>query len=167
MKNLRDVAPEKNLGLLLARVSRLVGREWRMKLEGIGLYHAQGMILFTLWREDGIAQNGLAQALHIAPPTVSSTLKRMERDGWIERHRDGEDQRIVRVYLTEKSKQLHEEAHGSFEDMHQELTALLTEEERKVLSQSLLKVYHYLFEKTGAGTEAHCTLSSSSTSTKK
>ncbi len=167
MKNQASTPQEKNLGLLLARVSRLVGRERRMKLERIGLHHAQGMILFNLWREDGIAQSELAQSLHIAPPTVSSTLKRMERDGWVERHRDEDDQRIVRVFLTENSKQLRKEAHASFQAMHQELTALLTEEEREVLSQSLYKVYHYLVEKTGAGAEAHCTFSSPSPSTKK
>ena len=55
------------LGHLLANVSRLVGRRMRARFEDIGLHHAQGMILYHLWRQDGTAQNVLARALHIRP----------------------------------------------------------------------------------------------------
>jgi DNA-binding MarR family transcriptional regulator len=132
------------LGHLLAKVSRFVGGRMRMKLDGIGLRHAQGMILFHLWRQDGIAQNVLAQALHITPPTATNTLQRMERDGWIERRRDAADQRIVRVYLTEKAGALHEEARTLFQELDRELTSVLTDKERGILRESLLKIHHYL-----------------------
>ena len=58
MDSERD-AHQSTLGHLLANVSRLVGTRMRMKLEEIGLHHAQGMILFHLWREDGIAQSSI------------------------------------------------------------------------------------------------------------
>ena len=134
------------LGHLLAKVSRFVGGRMRMKLDGIGLRHAQGMILFHLWRQDGIAQNVLAQALHITPPTATNTLQRMERDGWIERRRDATDQRVVRVYLTAKASALREEVRASFRDLDQELTSMLTEKECGILMGSLLKVRHLLSE---------------------
>ncbi|MEJ2155810.1 MAG: MarR family transcriptional regulator [Desulfobacteraceae bacterium] len=132
------------LGHLLANVSRLVGSRMRMKLEEIGLHHAQGMILFHLWREDGIPQNALAQCLHITPPTATNTLQRMERDGWIQRRRDSGDQRVVRVYLTEKAAALRKEAGESFRELDRELTAQLSAEERKILMASLSKVREYL-----------------------
>ena len=137
-------AHKPSLGHLLARVSRLVGGRMRMKLEEIGLPHAQGMILFLLWRKDGTAQNVLARSLHITPPTATSTLQRMERDGWIERHRDAGDQRIVRVYLTEKAIALRAEARTLFRKMDEELTSALNEEERRILTSSLLKVQQHL-----------------------
>jgi DNA-binding MarR family transcriptional regulator len=137
--------PQKpTLGHLLAKVSRLVGGRMRMRLEEIGLHHAQGMILFHLWREDGMAQNVLAQALHITPPTATNTLQRMERDGWIRRRRDSADQRVVRVFLTEKARALREEARCSFRELDRELTAMLSKNERKILMASLLKVHHHL-----------------------
>lgn len=132
------------LGHLLAKVSRFVGGRMRIKLEGIGLHHAQGMILFHLWRQDGIAQNVLAHALHITPPTATNTLQRMERDGWIERRRDATDQRIVRVYLTEKARALHAEARTSFQELDRELTSVLNDKERDMLRESLLKIHHHL-----------------------
>lgn len=146
-KNIHKDPQTMNLGFLLASVCRLVGGQRRMKLESIGLHHAQGMVLFRLWRSDGMSQRSLASDMHIAPPTISSTLKRMERDGWIERRRDEQDQRIVRVYLTDKSKQLHNDAHASFEEMDRELVTILSEDERLILKKSLVKVYRHMLDK--------------------
>lgn len=140
-----DYQEEATLGQLLGRVCRLVGRSRRMKLESIGLHHAQGMILAQLWHNhDGLSQRALAQALHIAPPTASNTLQRMERDGWIERRRDQDDQRVVRVYLTDKARSLHQEARASFRELDQEMGSVLTAGEQKIFRESLLKVYRYL-----------------------
>ena len=132
------------LGHLLAKVSRLVGGRMRMKLEGIGLHHAQGMILSHLWRKDGHSPEHLARALHITPPTATNTLQRMERGGWIERRRDATDQRVVRVYLTGKADALRVEALAIFRELDRELTAVLTDSERSILMASLLKVHHHL-----------------------
>ena len=144
MKNSQQNPQKMTLGHLLANVSRLVGGRMRMRLQEFGLYHAQGMILFHLWREDGVAQNVLAQALNITPPTATNTLQRMERNGWVRRRRDKTDQRIVRVYLTEKAGALHEEVRNTFRALDQELTAVLSENERNILVASLLKVRHHL-----------------------
>jgi MarR family transcriptional regulator, organic hydroperoxide resistance regulator len=144
------------IGHLLAHVCRLVGSRRRMKLESIGLHHAQGMVLFRLWQEDGIPQRVLAQALHITPPTASSTLQRMERDGWIQRRRDESDQRIVRVHLTEAARRLREDARASFIELDKEMTSLLTDHEHETLRQSLLKVHRYLVQTESADTDRSC-----------
>jgi DNA-binding MarR family transcriptional regulator len=139
---------------LLAKVSRLVGGRMRTKLGDMGLHHAQGMILFHLWRQDGIAQNVLAQALHITPPSATNTLQRMERDGWIERRRDADDQRVVRVFLTEKAKVLRTEARTTFQQLDRELTAVLTENECHMLMEVLQKVHRHLARASGNAASA-------------
>jgi MarR family transcriptional regulator, organic hydroperoxide resistance regulator len=136
------------LGQLLAQVCRLAGKRRRLRLEKIGLHHAQGMVLFHLWHEDGASQRDLAAALQITPPTASNTLQRMERDGWIERRRDNEDQRIVRVYLTEKARDLHQEARESLRDFDREMGSALSAAEQAALRKSLLKVRTYLEQVT-------------------
>lgn len=132
------------LGHLLAGVSRLVGARVRENLEEIGLPHAHGMILFHLWHQDGMAQNALARVLHITPPTATSTLQRMERDGWIERLRDESDQRIVRVYLTKKAGLVRARARNVFKELDRELASVMTDTERQTLVDSLLKVQSHL-----------------------
>ena len=144
------------LGHLLAKVSRLVGGRLRTKLDEIGLPHAQGMILFHLWQKDGIAQNVLSRALHITPPTATSTLQRMERDGWIRRCRDAADQRVVLVHLTEKACALRREARSIFMTLDTELTSVLTDKERTILMASLLKVQHYLSHTGPCPVERQC-----------
>ena len=132
------------LGHLLAQVCRLAGKRRQLRLERIGLHHAQGMVLFRLWHEDGMSQRDLAAALQITPPTASNTLQRMERDGWVERRRDGADQRIVRVYLTEKARDLHADARASLREFDREMGSALNEAEQAALRKSLLKVRRYL-----------------------
>ena len=144
------------LGQLLAQVCRLFGSRRRMKLENIGLRHAQGLILFQLWQEDGISQTVLARALHIRPPTATNTLKRMERDGWIIRRRGDSDQRVVRVFLTEKARRLRREARASFRDLDGEMTSLLTEQEYETLREALLKVQRYLAKLAAADAGRFC-----------
>ena len=141
---------ELTLGQLLSRVCRLTGDRLRVKMEEIGLHKGQGFILFHLWHHDGIAQNAIAKALHVSPATVTNTLKRMERDGWITRERDPEDQRIVRVRLTEKARALREEARNVFRKLDREMTSVLTKDERRILQELLVKLHEHLVP------EGHC-----------
>lgn len=156
MVDTKDDARKPTLGHLLAQVCRLVGSRRRMKLESIGLHHAQGLILFQLWQEDGISQSVLAKALHITPPTATNTLKRMERDGWVKRRREESDQRIVRVYLTEKSRRLRQEARASFRELDGEMASMLTKQECEALREALLKVHRYLAKISAAGADRFC-----------
>jgi DNA-binding MarR family transcriptional regulator len=135
---------ELTLGQLLLQVCRLTGDRLRVKMEEIGLHKGQGVILFHLWHHDGIAQNVIAHALHVSPATVTNTLKRMERDGWITRERDADDQRVVRVHLTEKARALHEEVRASFRDLEKEVTSVLTKGERETLRELLVKLHEHL-----------------------
>ncbi len=144
MTSLFDINEQTGVGQLLANVCRLVGHRRREKLKSIGLHHAQGLLLARLWQNDGMAQNILAESLKITPATATNTLKRMERDGWIERRRDAADQRVVRVYLTLKARQLQNEILTSFVELDQEMASALSAEEQKTLKSSLFKVYLYL-----------------------
>jgi len=144
MKEGKHDPQQLSLGQLLSRVCRLTGDRVRVKMEEIGLHKGQGFILFHLWHHDGIAQNVIAHAMHLSPATVTNTLQRMERDGWITRERDAEDQRIVRVRLTEKARALHDEVQASFRDLEKDVTSVLTKEERETLHELLVKLHEHL-----------------------
>ena len=132
------------LGQLLAKVSRLVGGRMRSKMRELGLHRAQGFILSQLWHLNGTPQNELAQSLNITPATITKTLQRMERDGWIERRRDELDQRIVRVFLADKARLVHDGLHQVFRHLDEEMTAALSDEERETLRGLLFKVNSHL-----------------------
>ena len=132
---------ELTVGQLLAQVCRMTGHHLRTHMEKIGLHRGQGFALFHLWHHDGVPQCELAQAMHVSPASVTNMLQRMERDGWIARERDEEDQRLVRVYLSDKAKAMRKEARKAFREMEEELNAVYTEAERATLRRLLLKLH--------------------------
>jgi DNA-binding MarR family transcriptional regulator len=66
----------------------------------------QALCLRFLSTNDGITQRDLAEALHLARPTVSKMLQAMEKTGAIERRPDERDQRLTRVHLTAAGREL-------------------------------------------------------------
>jgi DNA-binding MarR family transcriptional regulator len=134
-------AKELTVGQLLAQVCRMSGHRLRTHMERIGLHRGQGFALIHLWHHDGIPQHELAQAMHISPASVTNMLQRMERDGWIARERDREDQRVVRVHLTDRAKDLRAEAQTVFHEMEAELSSVYTDEEKATLRRLLMKLH--------------------------
>ena len=143
------------LGQLMGQVCRLSGDRMRVVMERIGLHRGQGLVLLHLWHRDGMAQQEIARAKHVSPASVTNMLKRMERDGWIERRRDPQDERVMRVYLTEKAQAVREEAHASFHQIDDEIAGALTEDERTEFRRLLLKVFGQLAPASGRGFRMH------------
>jgi len=123
----------------------------RVKMEGIGIHKAQGFALFYLAHRDGVPQTEIARTFHLSPASVTNMLQRMERDGWVERRPDPDDQRVSRVYLTKRARALREEAEGAFHELEGEITSTLTPAEQTELHDLLLKVHARLLEHVPAG----------------
>lgn len=62
------------------------------------------LIMISLARKDGVTQLGLVRDTHLKAPTVSVTLQRLEKEGYIERKPDSYDLRAIRVCLTERGR---------------------------------------------------------------
>lgn len=92
--------PTRDLGFLIAEVSRLLRRQFDHRIQSLGLTQAQWRALAHLSREQGINQAGLAERLEIRPMTLVRQLDRLEAAGWVERRRDPADRRAIRLYLT-------------------------------------------------------------------
>ena len=146
---------EMTLGQLMGQVCRLSGARMRIKMEKIGLHRGQGFVLLHLWHRDGMAQQEIARAKHVSSATITNTIKRMERDGWVERRRDPQDDRVMRVYLTQKAQALRDEAHISFREIDDEIAGALTEDERVEFRRLLLKVYDQLVPSSRRGSRMH------------
>jgi MarR family transcriptional regulator, organic hydroperoxide resistance regulator len=142
-----DGLEDRTIGQLLAQIFRLGENRMRVKMGEIGLHRAQGFALHYLLHHDGITQTQLARAVHITPATATSMLQRMERDGWIERRNDPADQRLSRVFVTEKAKRFHDEAMASLREVEADLECTLTDAERRELRRLLVKLHTGLVAK--------------------
>lgn len=70
----------------------------------VGLYAGQPMILDFLKRNGGSAQKDIAADLHVSPASITVSLKRMEKNGFVSKAADGEDMRRNIIQLTEKGR---------------------------------------------------------------
>lgn len=71
----------------------------------MGIHPGQMPVLGLLEEKDGISQSTVCKRLGIKPSTVTVSLKRLEKMEMVRRVPDQKDQRVVRVYLTEKARQ--------------------------------------------------------------
>src|SRR5271169_5136944 len=74
-------------------------------MDRIGMYRAQAALLCRLFVNNGMTQSEIADQLAVQGATVTNILQRMEEAGLVTRQRDADDNRLVRVYLTEAGRQ--------------------------------------------------------------
>ena len=113
-------------------------------MEESGLHCGQGFALRQLWHKDGIPQSQLAHGLHVAPATVTISLQRMEGIGLIERRQDPHDQRVSRVYLTDKGRLLRSQVEGNVRKLEEQALAGFTDQELILLRRFLLQIRNNL-----------------------
>lgn len=81
----------------------------------------------------------LGKQLHMAKSNMSTLLKSMEKDGLLSRIRDVNDERITKVTLSEKGKQIVDEYnHTEFEDSFAKNMPSLEDQEIIILGLSKL-----------------------------
>lgn len=90
--------------------SRLITREYQPHLEKLGLTYPQYLVMMILWEEDHVPVNDIAKKLILNTNTITPLLKRLEQQKLLLRERSKEDERKVLVQLTEKGRQLQEQA---------------------------------------------------------
>lgn len=85
-------------------------RVYKPVLEQLGLTYPQYVTIICLWEEDRQTVKGLSEKLFLEPSTLTPMLKRLEAMGYVRRERDTEDERSVRVSLTDAGRALREKA---------------------------------------------------------
>ncbi|MGL4739485.1 MAG: MarR family winged helix-turn-helix transcriptional regulator [Sarcina sp.] len=112
----------------------------RKVIEDYGLYVGQPQFLFTLYKEEGLRQKDIAEKLEIQAPTVTVTVKRLEKSGFITKCIDEKNKRVSRLYLTEKGRQACEELKDVMRSVHDQIFSVLTEEEKDKFKELLIKI---------------------------
>jgi DNA-binding MarR family transcriptional regulator len=119
---------------------RLHRRFMARRLGETDLHPGQAACLGALAHSDGIAQRDLAEALHIAAPTLSRMLQSMEKNGLVARRDDEADQRLSRVYMTDAGRTVAREMRAAMADHIPVAVAALSGEERVELARLLDKL---------------------------
>jgi MarR family transcriptional regulator, organic hydroperoxide resistance regulator len=84
---------------------------WRMKHafeREVGLSTATWFLLNMLIEEDGISQGEVSHRFEVDPSRITRLAQRLQDEGLLRRERDPEDNRVVRLYVTEEGRLLVE-----------------------------------------------------------
>ncbi|HEX6593361.1 MAG TPA: MarR family transcriptional regulator [Bacillota bacterium] len=93
------------------QVNRQFSKLINEKLAPLGLYRSQWTVVYFLKHHGPSTQKEICKYLNVEAPTITRTVKRLEKSGWIERT-IGKDKREKRIQLTE-------EANGQFKQWQQ------------------------------------------------
>ena len=90
--------------------SRAITKAYRPALDTLGITYTQYVTLMVLWERDGLTLGELGERLRLDSGTLTPLLKRLERDGLVTRERDPNDERRLRVRLTQAGTDLRASA---------------------------------------------------------
>jgi len=87
-------------------------RVYKPLLDRFGITYPQYLALVALGSEDSQTVSELGEKLHLESNTLTPLIKRLEAAGLVNRTRDKQDERVVRLSLTAAGSKLAEEALG-------------------------------------------------------
>lgn len=137
------------VGYMLAQVCKLHRQHADSLLNQVELHVGQEMLLNQLWESGGMTQSQLAERMLLQPATVTNMLRRLEREGVVERRDDANDHRISRVYVTAKGEELKDAVSELWNRLEEQTFAGFTLEERILLRRLLQHAYQNLADWPG------------------
>lgn len=88
--------------------SCLFGQYIARELEKIGMRASYRHLMKPLMENESLTQLELVKLTGLKAPTISITLRNMERDGIVRREKNDNDRRETHVYITDLGRQMHE-----------------------------------------------------------
>lgn len=122
---------------LLAKAYQKAHGDLKRRLHSYGLTPIQHLILEVLWAKDGLSASEIGKKLVLDGATLSGVLDRLTAGGWILKEPDSEDKRILRNYLTDKSKEMKPRLSETRDHANEDLLKPFSVEEKVLLKRFL------------------------------
>ena len=114
-----------NLAETLLGFVRALRARQAVLLAAHGLHPGQDALLVRLWQQPGLRQVDLAEQLGVEAPTITRMVRRLERGGLVERRRDPDDGRTLRIHPTPRARLLEVMVRRTWSDLDEQLIAAL------------------------------------------
>ncbi len=105
-------AVDEQMCFALYAASRAVTNLYRPLLEPLGLTYPQYLVMMLLWERGECWVKDFGAVLQLDYGTLTPLLKRLEARGLVDRTRDPQDERSVRVTLTAEGERMKARAKG-------------------------------------------------------
>lgn len=107
-------------------------------LAKMGLTSSQGRIIGFIARQtEAPCCRDLEEAFQLSHPSVSGTLSRLEKKGFLESRPDPEDRRLKRLYLLPKGQECHNQIHATIQAIEEQIIRDFSPDEAELFSQLL------------------------------
>ena len=103
---------ENQLCFPLYACAKEVVRQYRKPLENLNLTYTQYIVMMVLWEFGGMTEGELGKKVHLDSGTLTPLLKRLEKQGLIERIRPESNERKLFLKLTPDGEALKQRALG-------------------------------------------------------
>ncbi|AQM60907.1 MarR family winged helix-turn-helix transcriptional regulator [Clostridium baratii] len=138
----KDRMPNTTFSTLFQIISIKLKREADKRIGELGLNSQQGRVIGYIYdhQDEGIIQKDLADVFHKRGATITSMLKGLEKNEYIERRIPSDNERQKNLYVLPKGEKLINDFNEVFSDLENKIISCLTEEELKTLEKLLSKI---------------------------
>lgn len=105
-----------------------------------GLYHGQLPILEVVDQNNGCTQKELAEKLHVSAPSITNSIKRLERKELLNKTFDDKDSRYSKITITDKGKEITRQTRVCFDAVDEKCLQCLSDEEKESLYSLIRKL---------------------------
>lgn len=119
---------------VFANLARKSKQALGQQLQRYGVHSGQQYLLELLWeRPNGLTVGEIAERLDVETPSITRTVQRMTRQGFVEKHPHPTDARLVIVKLTKNGQALEHVIPQAISHFEEQMLAGISEIERSFL----------------------------------
>ncbi|MFC6275567.1 MarR family winged helix-turn-helix transcriptional regulator [Levilactobacillus tangyuanensis] len=112
MSNVSPVLLDEQLCFSIYSASKKFNHFYQSALAPFGLTYPQYIALLVLWEDAPLTVHQLGDRLELDSGTLTPLLKRLEKQGWVERVRSRTDERQVLIHLTDMATAKRDEVYA-------------------------------------------------------
>ena len=90
--------------------SKEITRRYQPMLDELNLSYTQYVVMMYFWEMGGGSATDISRALLLDPSTLTPILRKLESKGYIARTRDPQDERSLKIELTDAGRALQDSA---------------------------------------------------------
>lgn len=129
---------------LIRRVSFVIKCRGRDILDDFDITTPQFNALLLLAEHGDMTIGDLGNKMYLASSTATDLIDRMERNGLVERIRDTNDRRVVRLHMLDKGDQMIQEVLENRKRYLDNILSQVAEQDKEVLVKSLQSIYELM-----------------------
>jgi DNA-binding MarR family transcriptional regulator len=96
-----------------------------------GLHYGQLPILEYVQKHERCSQRELADIMHVSPPSIATSIKRMQKAGLLEKKVSEDDLRFTHITITPKGQELANRCRMEFDKIDEQMFKGFSEEEKE------------------------------------